>query len=251
MLGALGDDDFGRQRVEDLRSDGIDVASVLISRDAPSGVALIVVDAAGQNRISYVPGATATIPADWAVAAFHRVMPDIVLSTNELPQAALVALFELARNEGSRVIMNATPEPSIGRQLLPLVDILIVNETEAAELLDGQAPVDWVVATKELRQLGPDSVVMTLGADGAVCNFGGDVFRVAAPEVSVVDTTGAGDALSGAFAARLALDNDVHNAVRAGIAAGSLAVTMDGAQRSMPHRDDVHRMMVNIRVDKA
>jgi ribokinase len=251
MLGALGDDDFGRQRVQDLRSDCIDVASVMISRDAPSGVALIVVDAAGQNRISYVPGATATIPADWAVAAFRRIRPDIVLSTNELPQEALVALFDLARNEGTRVIMNATPEPSIGRQLLPLVDILILNETEAAELLDGRFSSDGVVATHELRRLGPNGVVLTLGADGAVCNIDDEVIRVAAPEVSVIDTTGAGDALCGAFAAQLARDTDVNNAVRAGIAAGSLAVTMDGAQRSMPHREDVQRMMQSIVVEEA
>lgn len=249
MLGALGDDDFGRQRLADLRVDGIDVESVGISNVAASGVALIVVDEAGENRISYVPGATLTVTPEQAVAAFERTKPTIVLATIELPNEALDALFRAARAAGSRVIVNATPEPAGGRSLLPLVDVLIVNETEALELLESDDVADWLSAAERLRALGPNWVIITLGAEGAVAAIEERAIRTAAPKVEVVDTTGAGDAFCGAFAASLARGDSAELAIRCGVAAGSLAVGVAGAQRSMPKLDDVLRIAETIQAE--
>jgi ribokinase len=243
MLGAVGNDEFGKQRLADLRADGIDIESVVLSDTAASGVALIVVEASGENRIAYVPGATATIAADDALAAFRRGQPKIVLSTIELPGPALDALFREARRTGARVVVNATPEPSSGRKLLPLIDILIVNETEALELLFSDRASGWADVSERLRALGPSTVIVTLGGEGALANVDGTVITMSAPNVDVVDTTGAGDAFCGAFAARLAEGTTTDEAVRAGIAAGSLAVTVEGAQRSMPSRDAVDHQL--------
>jgi ribokinase len=246
MLGALGDDDYGRQRLADLRADGIDVESIGITTEAASGVALIVVDDQGQNRIAYVPGATLTVDAETAVAAFQRVLPAVVLTTNELSIEALEPLFRAAKAAGTRVVLNAAPEPVTGASLLPLADVLIVNETEAAELLGGSVEGDWTTASTKLRELGPSRVIITLGAEGALANLDGRIVRATAPLVEVVDTTGAGDAFCGAFVAQLARGASSADALRAAIAAGSLAVGVAGAQRSMPLLMDVERVSAEI-----
>src|SRR5829696_6511992 len=100
MLGAVGNDEFGKQRLADLRADGIDIESVVLSDTAASGVALIVVEASGEHRIAYVPGATATVSADDALAAIRHGQSRIVLSTIKLPAPALGALFRQAQAMG-------------------------------------------------------------------------------------------------------------------------------------------------------
>lgn len=234
MLGAVGRDDFGRARIADLVADGIDVASVAERAGAASGVALITVEQTGQNRIAYVPGATASVEIRQAADALDRFAPAVVLSTLELPHEALGQLFKTAKERAIPVILNATPEPSEGDALVPLADVLIVNEQEANELLGQAKHIDWTWVARALQSLGPDSVIVTLGEEGAIGVFGERSVVVPAPAVEAIDSTGAGDAFCGAFAARLAEGADVEVALRAAVVAGSLAVTVEGAQRSMP-----------------
>ncbi|HET8523683.1 MAG TPA: PfkB family carbohydrate kinase, partial [Thermomicrobiales bacterium] len=118
ILGAVGLDEFGRQRRADLEENGVDCQSVANVAGTASGVALILVEASGQNRIAYVPGATATVTAEQAVSAFARFEPDVVLITLELPLDALSALVHAARSAGKSVVLNAAPEPSSGRSLV-------------------------------------------------------------------------------------------------------------------------------------
>ncbi|MDF3040948.1 MAG: rbsK, partial [Thermomicrobiales bacterium] len=199
MLGALGDDDFGRERRADLEAEGIDTESVARRAATPSGVALIVVEeATGQNRIAYVPGATRTIAADQARAAVERVNPAVVLATLEPPEEALAALFDAARQRGS------------------------------------------------LAQLGPATVAVTLGASGVAIVHDGETATYPAPSVEVVDTTGAGDAFCGAFAAELARGADAFSAARTGVVAGSLATTVRGAYPGIPHRAVIDAVLVDL-----
>jgi len=239
MLGALGEDDFGRQRLSDLRADDIDVLHVARLTGVASGVALILVEESGQNRISYIPGATLRVTPEMAVDAAAAAAPSLVLATLELPPESLRTLFEAARRRAAAVMVNASPEPASGRDLAALADILVVNETEAAELLG--APVvavmdDWAGAARRLLEMGPSSIVVTLGGKGALVADEHDIHRLPAPEVTVVDTTGAGDAFTGAMAAALARGEGVVEAARNGVIAGALAVTRSGAQPSMPTR---------------
>lgn len=250
MLGALGADEFGRQRLADLELEGIDIGSVPLLDGVSSGVALIVVDESGQNRIAYVPGATKWITAEMAIAAFERAKPAIVLSTLELPADSLQDLFIAARGAGAKVICNATPESSSGRALLKFVDCLIVNEVEAEELLGVTPDFDWSRASSELQSLGPSWIVITLGEAGALANIDGSTLRVAAPQVTVIDSTGAGDAFCGAFVASLAAEEEPAEALKAGVAAGSLAVTVAGAQRSMPTRGEIERLSGEISIER-
>jgi ribokinase len=245
MLGALGDDDFGRQRRADLEAEGVDITAVATTNDAASGVALITVEeSTGQNRIAYVPGATLTVTAEQATAAIARVRPDVLLTTLELPLETLSVLYDEARAIGTTILLNAAPEAATGRELLARTDVLIVNESEAADLLDQVVqPQDAKEAALSLLDLGPRAVVITLGKEGAVITNSGTVTHIPAPEVKVVDTTGAGDAFCGAMAAGLAAGLDPVEAARIGVITGSLATTRHGAQPSIPTRAEVERLL--------
>jgi ribokinase len=240
ILGAVGLDEFGRQRRADLEENGVDCQSVANVAGTASGVALILVEASGQNRIAYVPGATATVTAEQAVSAFARFEPDVVLITLELPLDALSALVHAARSAGKSVVLNAAPEPSSGRSLVASSQVLIVNEPETRELLgEDEHFDDWTDAAQRLRALGPRTVVITLGVAGALADCGEGPVIIPAPEVQVIDTTGAGDAFCGAFTAQLARGVDAITATQIGIIAGSLSVTKPGAQPSMPTWNEI------------
>ena len=247
MFGALGDDDFGRQRRGDLDGEGIDTESVARSTTAASGVALIVVEEeTGQNRISYVPGATMTLTPEQARAAVDRVRPVVVLTTLEPPPKTLDALLEASHQLGATIVLNATPEAISARPFLDRIDALVVNETEAEDLL-GQtvSATNGEEAARALAELGPRTVVVTLGAAGAAVAHGGQTASFPAPQVDVVDTTGAGDAFCGAFAADLARGVDPFGAARTGVVAGSLATTIPGAYPGIPRRDAIERLLAN------
>src|SRR5215213_8420057 len=133
MFGALGDDDFGRQRRADLDGEGIDADSVARSTTAASGVALIVVEEeTGQNRISYVPGATMTLTPEQARVTVDRVKPQMVLTTPEPPPETLSALLAAGKERGATIVLNASPEAIGAKPFLEDIDVLVVNETEAA-----------------------------------------------------------------------------------------------------------------------
>lgn len=247
MLGALGNDDFGKQRLADLTAEGIDVSFVAITDQAASGVALIFVEETGQNRIAYIPGSTLTATPNQAVAAIRATRPTVLLTTLELPLPTLTALYEEARLLGAKIITNATPEPATGREIVRLANILIVNETEATELLgiqQGDRP--WQAVARSLRDLGPSAVVVTLGKAGAAVDTAEFSWQIAAPEVEVVDSTGAGDAFAGAFAAHLASGGDLRSAAQTGVLAGSIAVTKAGAQPSMPRLAEIEELRARL-----
>jgi ribokinase len=245
MLGALGDDDFGRQRRADLDAEGIDTRSVARSTTAASGVALIVVEEeTGQNRISYVPGATMTLAPEQARAAVDRVKPQVVLTTLEPPPEMLDALLDASKQHGATIVLNATPEAIGAKPLLDRVDVLVVNETEAEDLLGlAVSAGNGEEAARSLAELGPETVVVTLGATGAIVAHGGQTASLPAPSVDVVDTTGAGDAFCGAFAADLARGVDPFLAARTGVVAGSLATTIPGAYPGIPRHDAIEHML--------
>jgi ribokinase len=245
MLGALGDDDFGRQRRADLDAEGIDTRSVARSTTAASGVALIVVEEeTGQNRISYVPGATMTLAPEQARAAVDRVKPQVVLTTLEPPPEMLDSLLDASNQNGATIVLNATPEAIGAKPLLDRVDVLVVNEAEAEDLLGHAVSAgNGEEAARSLVELGPGTVVVTLGAAGAVVAHGGQTASLPAPSVDVVDTTGAGDAFCGAFAADLARGVDPFLAARTGVVAGSLATTIPGAYPGIPRRDAIEHLL--------
>lgn len=245
ILGAIGRDDFGAHRLNDLRAEGIDTRRVSVVDDAPSGVAMIFVEESGENRIAYVPGATLLVTPEDAEHAISEASPAVLLATNELPLETLATLFALAGRRSVPVVFNATPDPETAGSLLGLVDILVANEGEARALANqpGRTPPEQLM--QELQDLGPDGVVITLGSQGVIGRSGDVPFRHRAPRVEVVDTTGAGDAFCGAMVARLMSNADLSEAAHYGVHAGALAVTKLGAQSSIPGGDVIRQFMAN------
>lgn len=248
MVGCVGADDFGRARLADLAADGIAVGGVRQESGPPSGVALIVVDALGENTIVVAPGTNALLHPD-DVAALAFAPGDVLLVQLEVPLAPTEAALRLARAAGATTVLNAAPYHAACLPMLPLVDLLIVNEIEAADLL-GRAQITLANAAEAIGALterGPGAAAITLGPDGAVVGRAGESRQFAAPPVTVVDTTGAGDAFCGAIAAGLAAGNDLFAAARRAVVVGSLAVTKAGAQPSLPRHAEVDRLAASWR----
>ncbi len=246
MLGAVGEDEFGSARLSDLEREGIDTAWIVRSAAEPSGVALIFVEEHGENRIAYVPGATSTVDRDHCLRALAAVRPRIVLATNELPIENLLALGREARRIGATVVLNAAPDPERAVDLLGYVDIVILNAVESAGILARTGAIEPRQAIAALRGLGPGTVIVTVGGDGVVGNERDEIFVHAPPLVSVVDTTGAGDAFCGAFAADLATGSSITEAARYAVMASALSVTEPGAQAGIPTRRQVQRFVATM-----
>lgn len=238
LLGAVGDDDFGRARMLDLEHDRVDVGDVQVLAGKSSGVALILVEDGGENRIAYIPGTTMQVTTEAAISALDRTVPKYVLAPNELPREALAELFARGRDIGSTVVLNATPDPERVVPLLPLVSILVVNEGEA-EMLAGGTHVSAEALAITLSDRYGCSVVITLGARGVVAFHEAETLQVPGRVVEAIDTTGAGDTFCGAFVADLAQGATFVEALGYANSAAALSVTRAGAQSSIPLREDV------------
>lgn len=226
MIGKVGSDAEGREMRDALTSAGVDDTAVGVDDEAPTGLAVITVDSAGQNAIVVSPGANKDVDPDWVES--HRDLvagAAVCLAQLEVPVESVLAAARLA--EGT-FILNAAPALDLPAELWGLLDILIVNTSELEGLTGSGDP--FGIAGIE----GPASVIVTLGADGAVFSEDGALHRCRAPEVKVVDTTGAGDAFCGALAASLASGATLSDSVRRAVAAGSAATTREGAQALPP-----------------
>ncbi|MGW2484582.1 ribokinase [Streptomyces hundungensis] len=233
LLAKVGDDDHGRLLLTSLREAGVDTGGVLVD-PAPTGVALIVVDPSGDNSIVVSPGANARLTPDDVRAAGALLASAPVVSVQlEIP---LATVAEVARSlaPGARLVLNPSPPAPLPGEVLAVCDPLIVNEHEARFMLGdsaGESPEHWAAA---LLALGPRSVVVTLGAAGALVAGPDGTERVPSPRVEPVDTTGAGDAFTAALAWRLGLGEDLPRAAAYASRVGAAAVTRKGAQESYP-----------------
>jgi ribokinase len=240
LLATVGSDDAGAVLLEELASMGVDVSLVAVDDDRPSGLALILVDERGENQIVVVSGANAaTSPERVAAAAGIGALASaaVVVAQAELPVATIATVVEVAVAAGARSVVNLAPFVPLPADVLGRVGVLVVNETEAAQLL-GREPIsgieDALDAVAELCDLVPAAVV-TLGAAGAVhLDRGGVPAHVPAFAVKAVDTTGAGDAFVGVLAAALASGATLAAAVADAILAASRSVEREGAARSYP-----------------
>ncbi|MGH9176126.1 MAG: ribokinase [Vicinamibacterales bacterium] len=246
FVGACGDDDYGAARRADLVAEGIDTSSFRVVAGATSGVAAIVVDDRGENQIVYVPGANATISPDDVARPIAASNYRVVSLTFEIPFETVASAIRHRRDE-TLVVLNAAPYDERLAELLPVIDVLVCNEIEASALLgDIVSRANAERAARKLADQGSRCVVLTLGPDGAVAADESGVWWTGVPVVTVVDTTGAGDAFCGALAAWLAKGQQLREAVRAGVAAGSLAVTCEGAQPSSPNQAQIHQMLATM-----
>ena len=232
MVAALGSDAAGDEALTLWAADGIVTLGVARLADHPTGMATILVDAAAENVIVVDSGANAHLAAAHVEAASGLIAgAKVVVAQLETPVAATMRAFEIARAAGVATLLNAAPAPeAIEPALLALTDVLVVNEGEG-RVLSGHAYATQI-GEALLSRVG-QAVVVTLGAQGAALfEHHRPLLRASPPKVDVVDTTGAGDAFTGAFAARWATSGDLGSALAWGVAAGALACTRKGAAAS-------------------
>ena len=244
LLGRVGADARGDALRAALREAGVDDRYVHPTPDVATGSAIVVITPDGENAIVISPGANASVvraDVDEIFAAFGEIR--CVLAQLELPLDVVAYALERARRSGRRAILNAAPARALASDVLALADPLVVNELEAAALLGAAFDVgDAQRAARAMLARGARSAVITLGAAGAVAaEPDGRSYRVTAPPVRAIDTTGAGDAFTGALALEFARGATLEAAVGFGVRAGSLAVQRLGAQASLPTRDEVQR----------
>ena len=246
LIGRLGKDAFGDQLKAFLAAQGIDLSFVQATPGAHTGTAVITT-ANADNTIVVIPGANALVSAT-DVAAPRLAKGDIAVSQFEIPLATIAAFFQRARAAGATTILNPAPAIECGTDLLDLVDILILNETELGllartELRDTDDPARFLDAARSLP-FGKDRIIcVTLGKRGVLALIDGEPSIVAGRTVEAVDTTGAGDCFVGAVAAQLAGGRSIRDALDYANAAASICVQRMGAAPSMPTAAEVDALI--------
>jgi ribokinase len=248
MVGRVGRDAFAGPLLDNLAEAGVDHTSVIQDPEAATGVALITVDDAGENTIVLASGANMRLsPADVEAARSTIAAARVLLLQLESPLEAITRAAEVARTHGVKVILNPAPAPAepLPAGLLALIDVLIPNETETS-LLTGLPVEDQSqaeAAAAALQEMGVGTLILTLGARGALLAQEGQSELIPAFKVTPVDTTAAGDAFLGGFGTALAEGKPLVEAIRWGNAAGALAATQLGAQPSLPTREALEKLL--------
>jgi ribokinase len=246
LIGRLGTDAFGQQLRTFLAAQGVDLSLVKDTTGTHSGTAIITI-ADADNTIVVVPGANALVSADDVVAPV-LAKGDVAISQFEIPLPTVAAFFTRARAAGATTILNPAPAIACGPELLDLVDILILNETELGflahtELHDSDAPDRFVEATRRLQTGANGIICVTLGKRGVLALVDGEASMIAGRTLKAIDTTGAGDCFVGALAAQLANGKAIRDALEYANAAASICVQRMGAAPSMPTVAEVDEIL--------
>ncbi|MEQ9358614.1 ribokinase [Coleofasciculus chthonoplastes] len=249
LVGRLGDDAFAHQLLASLQAAGVQTDKILRDTSTSSGVAVILVDEAGENQIVITAGANGQLNQ----TDVERLKPLLATATAllmqlEIPLTAVVEAARTAHDAGVPVILDPAPAQDIPPELYSLVDIITPNQIEASQLV-GFA-VDSLETAKQaapiLQQRGVKTVILTLGNQGVYCSTPSESFFIPAFPVQVVDTTAAGDAFNGALAVALAEGLPMQEAVVWGAAAGAISVTQAGAQPSLPNRETLAQFLTDV-----
>jgi ribokinase len=241
FVACLGQDMFGDQAIADYQREGIDTSLIVRDKDAASGVALIFVDAGGENSIAVASGANAHLtPASVERARDAIANADVLLAQLEVPIDSVRRAIELAHAAGTPVILNPAPAKEIEPSLLAQVSIATPNEHEC-KVVVGESARDRAIA--KMLDAGTDTVLVTLGKQGALWATKERQRHVPAFPVKATDTTAAGDAFNGGLACALARGLPMADAIRYANAVAAISVTRMGAQPSLPMADEVETFL--------
>jgi len=242
FVGKIGDDIFGKQAVQQLEDEGINVDFVAVDAENPSGVAMITVDRHAENSIVVAPGSNGTLsPTDFDKAIIELQNSDFVLMQLEIPIATVEYIARKAAQIQKKVILNPAPAAHLSGELLRNLYLITPNETEA-ELLTGIKVTDQESALKaatQLHQKGVEVVIITLGAAGAFLLEDGKSEIIKAQKVEAVDTTAAGDTFNGALVVALSEGKSIRESIAFANRAAAISVTRIGAQSSVPYRKEI------------
>jgi len=251
LIAAVGSDADGRALVADLMAAGVDTGEVSVVPGVRTGSAFVLLGPDGDNSIVVAPGANGTLSPGLVTTAVQRLLGrgGVLVTQAEIPPEAAQAAVMTAAGLGARVVLNLAPFRPVAAGVLALADPLVVNEGEAGALLGRPVGADLDARSAAAALVGrARSVVLTVGGEGAWLATESGATHVPVVPVEVVDSTGAGDALTGVLAAALSLGHDLATALRWGVAAGTYAVGRAGAQASYPRAGDLWATTGPIRV---
>lgn len=242
FISKVGNDDFGKELIALYKADNINTDYIFIDTKLPTGVALILIDESGENIISVASGANASLSTE----DLHLVLKQIdnaqlILMQLEIPIETVEYVAKRASKRGVKVILNPAPMTYLSDELISSLYAIIPNKIEA-ELLSGTKITDWDSAKNAadlISQKGVEVVVITLGTKGAVIKEGNSYYTIPAIKVEAVDTTAAGDTFCGVFTVGLSEGLSVEKAVEMATKAASISVTKEGAQASIPYRNEL------------
>jgi ribokinase len=239
LIAAVGDDPLAEGVIDGLRAAGVATGGIARLSGTATGVALIVVDARGENQIAVTSGANDGLSASLVTAALAAIEPaasSVCLVGFEIGDPAIVAAAAWAVGRGVRLIVNPAPARPLPASLDGMAPILTPNRGEATALTGLAEPG---AAGDALRRRTGAPVVITLGTDGALVVDEAGSAHIPAPSVTPVDTTGAGDAFNGILAAELAAGTTLRSAVHRATSGASIATRSAGAQAGLPSREEV------------
>lgn len=250
FIGAVGKDEVAEIPVSALKAAGVDCSRMQMS-EVPTGMAVIMVDASGENSIVVASGANGKLSAGSVPEDLLGKGCTLVLQM-EVPPAESFSLLHRAKAKGAVTILNAAPAHPVPADVLPLIDYLIVNEIEAAMIWGGlyetEMPADAGDAARGLAEKTGGTCIMTLGSKGAAAARNGEVFRACGLHIRPVDTTGAGDAFAGIFAAMTDRGLPLEKALRYASAGAGLACLKAGAQEGQPYLKEIEERLEGIHI---
>jgi ribokinase len=251
FIAKLGDDVFAEQSLNNFKKEGINTKYVIQTKEAPSGVALITVDDAGNNVIVVAPGANQMLsPEDIRKAESDIASSGVLVAQLEVPLETIEFAAQLANSSGVLFILDPAPAQKLSPELLEMVDVLTPNETEAQILtgIEVTSNRDSArTAAKKLLEYGVKSVILTMGAKGFLLADDDRMESVPAVKVDAVDATAAGDAFTGSLAVGLAQGKTLADAALFANQVAALSVTKMGAQSSMPTKEEVEKFVRAVR----
>ncbi|MFD3222831.1 ribokinase [Rahnella aceris] len=242
FIACVGDDDIGERVRKQLASDHIDTHPIEAIKDTTTGVALIFVNAEGENVIGIDAGANKAVTPEYLDRYKQQVIgASALLMQLESPLETVIAASKIAKDNGTQVILNPAPACELPDELLARVDIITPNETEAEKLtgIKVDSNEDAARAANALHDKGTTTVIITLGSKGVWLSQNGEGKLVAGFRVKAVDTIAAGDTFNGALVTALLEGKPMDSAVRFAHAAAAIAVTRPGAQPSVPWRKEI------------
>ncbi|MFY9994155.1 MAG: ribokinase [Leclercia sp.] len=246
FIACTGDDDTGERVRKQLESDNIDIAPVSVVQGESTGVALIFVNAEGENVIGIHAGANAALTVERVEAQRDSIAgAEALLMQLESPVESVLAAANIAHENHTTVVLNPAPARVLSDELLARVDIITPNETEAEKLtgIRVENDDDAARAAKALHDKGIGTVIITLGSRGVWASVNGDGRRVPGFKVQAIDTIAAGDTFNGALVTALLEGEPLDKAIRFAHAAAAIAVTRTGAQPSVPWRNEIDEFL--------
>ncbi len=248
MVGRVGSDEFGKKLLETLSNCGVDISNISRDTEASTGVAMIMVESDGQNRILLVPGANDKVTSLEMVVVENLIAKaKLLIMQMEIPSSSVHQALELANFHHVPVLLNLSPAASLPDEMLQKVKYLVVNETESSALT-GLSVVDIQTAKTAaglLLEKGTNTVIITLGDLGAVYASSEGVFTSPAYFVKSVDTTAAGDAFIGGYASAVLEGKHERECIQYANAVGALTTTKLGAQISLPTKVELFEFLEN------